>query len=109
MLLKALDLLRTLGWYIVHFIYDLIDSLFDILRGLNSFDIINRELINPNAKKISRSTKERKNFYNAVDTVYQQVNDFLNLKEIDYDGKTLSILDYLNAKSEENGYNFVWT
>ena len=40
MLLKALDLLRTLGWYIVHFIYNLIDSLFDILRGLNSFDII---------------------------------------------------------------------
>ena len=40
MLLKALDLLRTLGWYVVHFIYDLIDSLFDILKGLNSFDII---------------------------------------------------------------------
>lgn len=41
MLLKALDLLRTLGWGIIHFIYSLIDSLFDILRGLNAFDIIN--------------------------------------------------------------------
>ena len=41
MLLKALDLLRTLGWALVHFIYNLIDSLFDILKGLNAFDIIN--------------------------------------------------------------------
>ena len=41
MLLKALDLLRTLGWGIIHFIYSLSDSLFDILRGLNAFDIIN--------------------------------------------------------------------
>ena len=41
MLLKALDLLRTLGWKLVYFIYNLIDSLFDILKGLNAFDIIN--------------------------------------------------------------------
>src|SRR5574344_554095 len=41
MLLKALDLLRNLGWGIIHFIYSLIDSLFDILKGLNAFDIIN--------------------------------------------------------------------
>ena len=32
MLLKALDLLRTLGWKLVYFIYNLIDSLFDILK-----------------------------------------------------------------------------
>ena len=41
MLLKALDLLRTLGWALIHFIYNLIDGLFDILKGLNAFDIIN--------------------------------------------------------------------
>ena len=41
MLLKALDLLRTLGWKLVYFIYNLIDGLFDILKGLNAFDIIN--------------------------------------------------------------------
>lgn len=40
MILKALDLLRTLGWGIVNFIFSLIDSLFDIIRELNSFDII---------------------------------------------------------------------
>ena len=40
MLLKALDLLRTLGWTLIHFIFSLIDSLFDILKGLNAFDII---------------------------------------------------------------------
>lgn len=41
MLLKALDLLRTIGWSLVHFIFSLIDSLFDILKSLNAFDIIN--------------------------------------------------------------------
>ena len=41
MLNKALDLLRTLGWYIVDFIYSLIDSLFDVLKSLNAFDIVN--------------------------------------------------------------------
>ena len=40
MLLKALDLLRTLGWALIHFIFQLIDSLFDILKGLNAYDII---------------------------------------------------------------------
>ena len=40
MLLKALDLLRTLGWTLIHFIFQLIDSLFDILKGLNAYDII---------------------------------------------------------------------
>jgi hypothetical protein len=41
MLNKALDLLRTLGWAIVDFIYSLIDSLFDILKEINALDIVN--------------------------------------------------------------------
>lgn len=41
MLLKALDLLRTLGWGIINFIYSLIDSLFDILKEINALDIVN--------------------------------------------------------------------
>lgn len=41
MLNKALDLLRTLGWAIVNFIYSLIDSLFDILKEINALDIVN--------------------------------------------------------------------
>lgn len=40
MLLKALDLLRTLAWSLVSFIYSLIDSLFDILKSLNAYNII---------------------------------------------------------------------
>jgi len=40
MLLKALDLLRTLGWKLISFIFSLIDSLFDILKGLNAYDIV---------------------------------------------------------------------
>lgn len=41
MLMKALDLLRTLGWSVVNFIYSLIDSLFDILKEINALDIVN--------------------------------------------------------------------
>lgn len=40
MLNKALDLLRTLGWGVVNFIYSLIDSLLEIIREMNAFDII---------------------------------------------------------------------
>lgn len=41
MMLKVFDLLRSLGWYIISFIYDLIDGLLKIIRQLNTFDIIN--------------------------------------------------------------------
>lgn len=41
MLNKALDLLRTLGWGVVNFIYSLIDGLFDILKEINALDIVN--------------------------------------------------------------------
>ena len=40
MLLKALDLIRRLGWGLIDFIYGLIDSLFDILKELNAYNII---------------------------------------------------------------------
>ena len=41
MMTKVFDLLRSLGWYIVSFIYDLIDGLLQIIKELNAFDIIN--------------------------------------------------------------------
>src|SRR5574344_1678873 len=41
MMLKVFDLLRSLGWYIVSFIYDLIDALLSIIQKLNAFDIVN--------------------------------------------------------------------
>ena len=40
MLLKALDLLRTIGWGVISFIYSLIDSLFEIIKEMNAFNII---------------------------------------------------------------------
>lgn len=40
MFLKAHDFFRSLAWGLVSFIYNLIDNLFDILKSLNSFDII---------------------------------------------------------------------
>ena len=41
MMLKVFDLLRSLGWYVISFIYDLIDGLLQIINKLNAFDIIN--------------------------------------------------------------------
>lgn len=40
MMMKVFDLLRTLGWYIIKFIYDLIEGLLSIIKELNAFDII---------------------------------------------------------------------
>ena len=37
---KVFDFFRTLLWYIVHFIYDLIDNVYKIIKTLNSIDII---------------------------------------------------------------------
>ena len=39
-MLNALDLLRRLGWAIIDFIYELIDTLFNILQELNLYDIV---------------------------------------------------------------------
>ena len=39
-MLKAVDLLRTLGWGLISFIFSLIDSLLEIIREINSYDII---------------------------------------------------------------------
>lgn len=55
-MLKVFDLLRSLGWYVVSFIYDLIDALLAIIKKLNAFDIIN-SLSNNQAFK---------NFYSGV-------------------------------------------
>lgn len=41
MMTKVFDLLRSLGWYIINFIYNLIDGLLEIINKLNAFDIIN--------------------------------------------------------------------
>lgn len=47
MVMKALDLLRNLGWGIIDFIFSLIDTLFDILKSLNSYNIIDSLANNP--------------------------------------------------------------
>jgi len=40
MILKALDLLRRLGWAVIDLIYTLIDTLFDIIKEINLYDIV---------------------------------------------------------------------
>lgn len=37
---SALDLLRRLGWSVINFIYGLIDTLFNVLKELNLYDIV---------------------------------------------------------------------
>lgn len=39
-MLKALDLLRNLGWGLIQLIYDLIDSIYNIILNINELDII---------------------------------------------------------------------
>lgn len=56
MMTKVFDLLRSLGWYIIKSVYDLIDGLLEIIKKLNAFDIIN-SLSNNQAFK---------NFYTGV-------------------------------------------
>lgn len=41
MFLKVLDVFRHLGWKLIDFIYNLIDSLFDILKEINALDVVN--------------------------------------------------------------------
>ncbi len=38
--MSAYDFLRTIGWSIIDFIYGLIDSLFEILREINAYNLI---------------------------------------------------------------------
>lgn len=53
---KVFDLLRSLGWYLISFVYDLIDTILEIIKKLNAFDIIN-----------SLSNNQTfKNFYSGV-------------------------------------------
>ena len=56
MMLKVFDLLRSLGWYIVSFIYNLIDTLLAIIKKLND----NNEMYycSPNGK-IENVLKEK--------------------------------------------------
>lgn len=38
--MKAYDFIRTIGWYVVDFLYGMIDSLFDILKEMNAYNLI---------------------------------------------------------------------
>ena len=40
MILKALDLLRELGWGIISLIYNFIDAIYSIISKINELDIV---------------------------------------------------------------------
>ena len=40
MLDKAIDFLRYLGWSLLDFIYDLVDTIFEVLNSINTYNII---------------------------------------------------------------------
>lgn len=56
MLLKALDLLRELGWGVISLIYNFIDAIYDIISKINELDIVGTMAENSTFS----------NFYNAV-------------------------------------------
>lgn len=56
MLLKALDLLRELGWGVISLIYNFIDAIYDIINKINELDIVGTMAENTTFS----------NFYNAV-------------------------------------------
>lgn len=56
MILKALDLLRELGWGIIALIYNFIDAIYDIIGKINEIDIVGTMANNTTFS----------NFYNAV-------------------------------------------
>ncbi len=56
MLLKALDLLRELGWGVISLIYNFIDAIYDIINKINELDIVGTMAENSTFS----------NFYNAV-------------------------------------------
>jgi len=47
MILRALDLLRMLFWGLINFQYSLIDSLFEMMQAINSYNIIDSIAENP--------------------------------------------------------------
>lgn len=59
MLLKVYDFLKSILWYIVSFVYDLIDALVKIIKELNAFDIIN---------SLSKNSTFQ-NFYKGICTI----------------------------------------
>ena len=103
-MLKALDLLRRLGWAVIDFIYSLIDTLFNILKELNLYDIVAYSL---------RRTLEEVNvdyymFRMGLDdmSLYNQTNKYGNAS---YDGSSYyySLPQYQNSFYFYFGYNLV--
>ena len=78
MLMKVYDLLRSLGWYIVSFIYNLIDSLITIIKKLNVFDIIEALSNNKTFKSFYTSIMVIAVSLFALFIIWKFINKFLD-------------------------------
>lgn len=80
-MIKVFDLLRSLGWYIISFIYSLIDGLLEIIKKLNAFDIINSLSTNQTFKKFYTGVMAIAVTLFALFIIWKFVNKFLDPDE----------------------------
>ena len=81
MMIKVFDLLRSLGWYIVSFIYNLIDNLLQIIKKLNAFDIINSISNNQSFKTFYTGVMVIAVTLFSLFVIWKFINKFLNSEE----------------------------
>ena len=81
MMTKVFDLLRSLGWYIISFIYNLIDTLLEIIKKLNAFDIINSLSNNQAFKNFYTGVMARAVTLFALFIIWKFVNKLLDPDE----------------------------
>ena len=80
-MIKVFNLLRSLGWYVVSFIYDLIDGIIEIIKKLNAFDIINSLSNNQTFRKFYSGVMAIAVTLFALFIVWKFINKFLNPDE----------------------------
>ena len=80
-MIKIFDLLRSLMWYIVNFIYELIDTLLTIIKKLNAFDIINSLSNNATFKSLYKGIMIISVTLFALFIIWRIINKFLDTDE----------------------------
>ena len=75
---KVFDLLRSLGWYLISFVYDLIDAILEIIKKLNAFDIINSLSNNQTFKNFYSGVMAIAVTLFALFVIWKFVNKFLD-------------------------------
>ena len=80
-MIKIFDLLRSLMWYIVNFIYELIDTLLTIIKKLNAFDIINSLSNNATFKSLYKGIMIISVTLFALFIIWRIINFLIQMRE----------------------------